>query len=140
MARADFYLIDKPRFRDDPLLLVCELVKRAYASEQPTLILARSQEQAEALDEKLWEFDENSFIPHQIVGDEDDAFTAVVIAAPGMQTADRALIVNLRDECAPGQFERVFEVIAADPAERDGSRARWTEYKRRGFELVKHEM
>ena len=28
MARADFYLIDKPRFRDDPLLLVCELVKR----------------------------------------------------------------------------------------------------------------
>ena len=25
MPRADFYLIDKPRFRDDPLLLVCEL-------------------------------------------------------------------------------------------------------------------
>ncbi len=84
MTRADFYLIDKPRFRDDPLLLVCELVKKAYAAAQPTLILARSPEQADALDDKLWAFDDDSFIPHQLAGDEDDAMTAVVIAAPGV--------------------------------------------------------
>jgi DNA polymerase-3 subunit chi len=140
MTRADFYLIDKPRFRDDPLLLVCELVKKAYAAEQPTLILARSQEQAEILDEKLWEFDDDSFIPHQLAGDDDDSITAVVIAAPGGATADRPLVVNLRDECAPGAYERVLEVIAADPAEREGSRVRWSEYKRRGFEVNKYDM
>ena len=140
MARADFYLIDKPRFRDDPLLLVCELVKKAFAAEQPTLILARNVEQAEALDEKLWEFDDASFIPHQLAGDDDDAITAVVIAAPGVVTADRPLVVNLRDECAPGAFERVLEVVAADPAEREGSRVRWGEYKRRGFDVAKHDM
>jgi DNA polymerase-3 subunit chi len=140
MTRADFYLIDKPRFRDDPLLLVCELARKAYSAEQPTLILARSQEQAEALDEKLWEFDDTAFIPHQIAGDDDDAITAVVIVPPGVRTADRPLVVNLRDECAPGTFERVLEVVAADPAEREGSRARWTEYKKRGFDVNKHDM
>ena len=140
MTRADFYLIDKPRFRDDPLLLVCELVKKAYAAEQPTLILARSPEQAEALDEKLWEFDDDSFIPHQLAGDDDDSITAVVIASPGVATADRPLVVNLRDECAEGSYERVLEVVAADPAEREGSRVRWAEYKRRGFEVNKHDM
>jgi len=140
MTRADFYLIDKPRFRDDPLLLVCELVKKAYAAEQPTLILARSTEQAEALDEKLWEFDDDSFIPHQLAGDDDDSITAVVIASPGVATADRPLVVNLRDECAEGAYERVLEVVAADPAEREGSRVRWAEYKRRGFEVNKHDM
>ena len=140
MARADFYLIDKPRFRDDPLLLVCELVKKAYAAEQPTLILARNAEQADALDEKLWEFDDASFIPHQLAGDDDDAITAVVIAAPGVVTTDRPLVVNLRDECAPGAFERVLEVVAAEPAEREGSRVRWSEYKRRGFEVNKYDM
>ena len=31
MPRADFYLIDKPRFREQPLLLVCELAKRGLA-------------------------------------------------------------------------------------------------------------
>jgi DNA polymerase-3 subunit chi len=140
MARADFYLIDKPRFRDDPLLLVCELVKKAYAAEQPTLILARTQEQADALDEKLWEFDDDAFIPHQLAGDADDEITAVVIAPPGVPTADRPLVVNLRDECAPGAYERVLEVVAADPAEREGSRVRWSEYRRRGFDVNKFDM
>jgi DNA polymerase-3 subunit chi len=140
MARADFYLIDKPRFRDDPLLLVCELAKKAYSAEQPTLILARSEEQAHALDEKLWEFDDNAFIPHQIAGDDDDAITAVVIAPPGVTTQDRPLVINLRDQCAEGTFDRVLEVVAADSAERDGSRERWSEYRRRGFEVAKHDM
>ena len=140
MARADFYLIEKPRFREDPLRLVCELVKKAYAAEQPTLVLARSQEQADALDDLLWAFEDESFIPHQLAGDEDDAITAVVIAAPGVETADRALVVNLREECAPGAYERVLEVVAADAVERDGSRVRWTEYKRRGFDVAKHDM
>ncbi|MET0225992.1 MAG: DNA polymerase III subunit chi [Dokdonella sp.] len=140
MPRADFYLIDKPRFREDPLLLVCELAKRAFASEQPTLILTRTQDQAEALDEKLWAFDENAFIPHQIAGDDDDAITAVLIAPPGVATADRALVINLRDDCAPGLFERVLEVVPADDAERLGSRERWKTYKQAGFEVAKHDM
>ena len=140
MPRADFYLIDKPRFRDDPLLLVCELAKRAFASEQPALILARSQDQAEVLDEKLWEFDENAFIPHQLAGDEDDAITAILIVPPGVATADRPLVINLRDECAPGLFERVLEVVPAEEAQRLGSRERWKTYKAAGFEVAKHDM
>ena len=140
MPRADFYLIDKPRFREDPLLLVCELAKRAFGAQQPTLILARDFEQAEAIDEYLWAFDEDSFIPHQLAGDDDDANTAVLIVPPGVETDDRPMVINLRDVCAPGRFDRVLEVVAADPAERDGSRVRWTEYKKAGFDVTKHDM
>jgi len=140
MPRADFYLIDKPRFRDDPLLLVCELAKRAFESGQRALILARSFDQAEQLDEKLWEFDENAFIPHQIAGDDDDAITPVLIVTPESQADDRPLVINLRDDCAPGLFERVLEVVPADEAQRLGSRKRWTTYKAAGFEVSKHEM
>ena len=140
MPRADFYLIDKPRFRDDPLLLVCELAKRAFESGQPTLVLTRSLEEAENLDEKLWEFDENAFIPHQIAGDDDDAITPVLIVPPDTSTSDRTLVINLRDDCAPGLFERVLEVIPADEAERAGSRERWKSYKAAGFDVAKHDM
>ncbi|MFT3790141.1 MAG: DNA polymerase III subunit chi [Rudaea sp.] len=140
MPRADFYLIAKPRFRDDPLLLVCELARRAFESGQPALILARSADQADAIDEKLWEFDEQAFIPHQLAGDDDDAITPVLIVAPGVETPDRALVINLRDECAPGLFERVLEVVPADEAQRLGSRERWKTYKAAGFEVSKHDM
>lgn len=140
MPRADFYLIDKPRFRANPLLLVCELTQRAYAKGQPTLILARSVEQAEQLDEMLWEFDEEAFIPHQLAGDDDDDITAVLIVPPTLISANRDLIINLREECAFGVFERVLEIIAADPAEREGSRTRWRTYQQAGFELKKFDM
>jgi DNA polymerase-3 subunit chi len=140
MPRADFYLIDKPRFREQPLLLVCELARRAFAAQQPTLILVRDFEQAEAVDELLWAFDEDAFIPHQLAGDDDDADTAVLIVPPGIDTADRPLVINLREGCAPGRFERVLEVVAADPAEREGSRTRWREYARLGFEVNKFDM
>ena len=140
MPRADFYLIDKPRFREQPLLLVCELAKKAFAARQPTLILTRDFAQAEALDELLWAFDEDSLIPHQLAGDDDDADTAVLIVPPGIETAARALLINLRDACPELAGERVLEVIAAHPAERDGSRVRWREYQHRGFELRKIDM
>lgn len=135
--RADFYLIDKPRFREQPLLLVCELTKKAFAAQQPLLILTRDFAQAEAVDELLWSFDEDSFIPHQLAGDEDDAQTAVLIVPPGVDTPDRPLVINLRAACAPGQYERVLEVVAAEPSEREGSRERWREYHQRGFQLRK---
>ncbi len=140
MPRVDFYLIAKPRFREEPLLLVCELARKAFASEQPTVILARSQDQAEEIDERLWSFSEDAFIPHQIAGDDDDAITAVLIVPPGIEVEDRPLAINLRDECAFGKHVRILEVVAADPAERDGSRRRWKQYQSRGFELSKHDM
>ena len=138
--RADFYLIDKPRFREQPLLLVCELVKKAYAAQTPTLILTRDAEQADTLDELLWAFDEDAMIPHQLAGDDDDAHTAVLIVPPDVTTPDRPLVINLRETCAAGSYQRVLEVVAADPAERDGSRQRWREYQQRGFELHKFDM
>lgn len=140
MPQADFYLIDKPRFREQPLLLVCELARKAYNAQLPALILARSQEQAEVIDELLWDFDNDALVPHQIAGDEEDEVTAVLILPPGTQTADRPLVINLREECAEGQFEMVKEVVAADASERTGSRQRWAEYRRRGFEVCKYDM
>ncbi|EIL91226.1 MULTISPECIES: DNA polymerase III subunit chi [Rhodanobacter] len=138
--RADFYLIDKPRFREQPLLLACELAKKAFAAQQPTLILVRDFSEAEELDELLWAFDDDAMIPHQLAGDDDDEHTAVLIVPPGVDTADRPLVINLREACAPGHYQRVLEVVAADPDAREGSRARWREYQRRGFEVRKHDM
>ncbi len=140
MPRADFYLIDKPRFREQPLLLVCELAKKAFAAQQPTLILARDHEQAHAIDELLWEFDDDAMIPHQLAGDDDDDEAAVLIVPPDIDAVDRPLVINLRETCASGNYQRVLEVVAADPAEREGSRLRWRTYQQQGLELHKNDM
>jgi DNA polymerase-3 subunit chi len=142
VPKADFYLIDKPRFREDPLLLVCELAKKAYEAQLPTLVLARSREQAEAIDDALWAFEDDAFVPHQVAGEDEaeDAEVAVLIVPPEIAAEDRALVINLRDECAAGRYDAVKEVVPAEPEHREGSRRRWKEYAARGFELRKFDM
>ena len=140
MPKADFYLIGKERFRAEPLLLVCELAKRAFEADLPTLVLVRSREEAEALDDAMWAFDEDAFVPHQIAGEVDDEATPVLIVPPEAAAEDRPLVINLRDSCPAGAHEMVKEVVAADPAERADSRRRWREYTALGYELRKFDM
>ena len=139
--RADFYLIAKPRFRDQPLLLVCELAKKASDAGMATLVLARDSTQAEQLDDLLWSFDPDAYVPHQIAGAEDDEEEAtVLIAAPDLDVALRPLVINLRDAAVEGEFVRVLEVVPADESARAPSRERWKQYAARGLDVSKHDM
>jgi len=140
MPRADFYLIQKPRFREEPLLLVCELARKALDANLPLLVLARDAEQAEQLDDLLWSFDEDAYIPHQLAGDDEDDLAPVLIAAPDTDTPMRALVINLRDAAVAGGFDRVLEVVPADDSARGPLRERWKQYKAMGIEPKKHDM
>lgn len=140
--KADFYLIQKERFREEPLRLVCELAKRAFARGLPTLVLVRDRAQAEELDDLLWSFEPDAFIPHQIAGEDmdEEEEADVLIVPPDADAPMRPLVINLRDAAVEGGFERVLEVVPADPAARDPLRERWRQYKARGFELKTHDM
>ena len=141
MPRADFYLIDKPRFREQPLLLVCELAKRGFAANLPILVLARDAAQAEAIDDLLWSFDPDEYLPHQIAGmDEGDDDTPILISTPDMDIPARPLLINLRDAAPAGNFDRVLEVVPADPSARGPLRERWKHYQALGFDVKKIDM
>ena len=140
MPRADFYLIAKPRFLEEPLKLVCELARKSYDANLWTLILARDAAQAEELDELLWAFDDEAYVPHQIAGDQEDELTPVLIAAPDFDAPSRALVINLRDDAYLGVCDRVLEVVPADDSARGPLRERWKQYQARGLELKKYDM
>ncbi|KFN51344.1 DNA polymerase III subunit chi [Arenimonas composti] len=140
-ARADFYLIGKPRFREQPLLLVCELARKAHDAGQPLLVLCASAAQAEELDDLMWAFDPDAYLPHQIVDPDDDgADVPVLIAAPEHDVPLRPLVLNLRDAAVTGAFDRVLEVVPADPSARGPLRERWKAYAAAGLAVTKHDM
>ena len=140
MPRADFYLIAKPRFREQPLQLVCELARKAHDANLWTLVLARDAAQAEALDGMLWDMGEEVYIAHQVAGDDEDDLTPVLIAPPEVDAPLRPLVINLRDAAVEGSFERVLEVVPADDSARGPLRERWKQYKARGLEVNKYDM
>jgi DNA polymerase-3 subunit chi len=141
MPRADFYLIGKPRFREQPLLLVCELARKASDAGLPMLVLCASAAQAEELDDLLWSFDPDAYVAHQIAGaDEDEEEVPVLLAAPEHDAPMRPMVLNLRDAAVPDGFERVLEVVPADDSARGPLRERWKQYVARGLDVAKHDM
>ena len=141
MPRADFYLIGKPRFREQPLLLVCELARKASDAGLPMLVLCASAAPAEQPGDLLWSFDPDAYVPHQIAGaDEDEEEVPVLLAAPEHDPGMRPMVLNLRDAAVPDGFERVLEVVPADDSARGPLRERWKQYVARGIDVKKHDM
>jgi len=139
MPRADFYLIESPRFAADPLRVVCVLARRLFEADRPALILARDRAQAEAIDARLWDFQPDAFVPHQIAGREThDGRCPILIVPPEIQAPARAQMLNLRDEALTADVERVLEVVPPDEAAKVPLRARWKAHKARGMEMHPH--
>jgi len=132
MTRIDFYQLDPERHRYDQV--VCQLCQKAYDSDQLTLLLTHDPQQSQQLDQKLWTFRDDSFLPHD---SEESAspVTPILIHDNPDPRGDRQLLINLSASVPPyfAQFERVIELVTED--NRQQARAHYSYYKERGYPL-----
>lgn len=134
MPRVQFY-----HNTPDPLALACELVARAYEGGRSIALRLPDSDSVRRLDQMLWNFDQLAFIPH-VASDHPLANETPVVLADGRQPVawpHHDLLFNLAPDVPsdPDAFRMVIEIIGQQEAERLPARARWMEYKQRGFEL-----
>ena len=111
--RVDFYVLKSSAVRQR-WLFACKLAEKAYLLDHKVVLLHHDADEARALDELLWTFNERSFVPHSLSLDgQIDAATPVHLALDSatMQGAD--LLINLTDRLPPAwdRFTRVAEII-----------------------------
>ncbi|MBK8182178.1 MAG: DNA polymerase III subunit chi [Candidatus Competibacteraceae bacterium] len=141
MPRIDFYVL--PDAKDNGrALLVCRLVDKAYALGHTVYILAASEAQATALDDLLWTFRQDSFIPHErypLAGAE----TSPVLIGTALPPDVKArVLINYTDGAPEGfeQYERVVEVVDQHPDVLAKSRERFRQYRERGYTPETHKL
>ena len=141
MTRVDFYLIPgtDPQQR---LLFACRLTDKAYRLGHRVYIHTESAQQTRALDDLLWTFQQNSFIPHGIHRDTGDPALAVQLSHDSEPDASHQVLINLAAEVPLffSRFERVAELVNGDDSVRQQSRGRYSFYKERGYPLHTHEI
>ncbi len=137
MTRIDFYQLDQARHRAEDV--VCRLCAKAYAQKQNILILTRDSEQSDQLDQLLWTFEDDSFIPHDTAA-VDGLLTPVLIHNDPTVDDKREVLINLSAEVPAffPQFERVLELVTDN--NRESARDRYRFYKDRGYELHHHHL
>lgn len=134
MSRVQFY-----HNTPDPIALACELIARAHAGGRRIALRLPDGDSLRRADQMLWSFEQQSFIPHVANNHPLAPETPVVLADARTPSAwpHHDLLFNLAPElpAEPESFRMVIEIIGQQESERQPARARWMEYKRRGFEL-----
>lgn len=141
MARVDFYILSAPS-TGERLQFACRLTEKIYKMGLTCFIFTASQEMTETLDQTLWSFREQSFIPHTRYGAGDAQTEPVLVGSPLSALPPRDVLINLSADLPPdfSQFQRIAEIIAADSTAKQIGRARFRWYRDAGHDVQTHEI
>ena len=141
MPRIDFYVLPDHQEKGRSLL-ACRLADKAYRLGHTVYLFASSEARAVMLDDLLWTFRQDSFVPHErypLTGTEGSP--VLIGTAPPAEVAAQVLI-NCTDALPEGfeRFERVVELVDQRPEVLAQSRARFKQYRERGCALETHKL
>ncbi|MBY5993697.1 DNA polymerase III subunit chi [Ferrimonas balearica] len=143
MANALFYVLTADTA--GPAALACQAAARAYRKGQRVYLHCASQADAEALDEQLWQFEPDSFIPHNLVGEGPRGGAPVEIGwdtAQASSPTNRPLLINLAPE-VPNfavQFAHIIDFVPADEQAKAQARRRFAHYRHLGVTLTTQDL
>ena len=136
MTDIRFYHLERRRLED----ALPRLLEQALAEGARVVVEAPSSELIDALDERLWTYSDDSFLPHGQGRDGEPEAQPILLttAAENPNNAACRILVGgaqalpaLNNAAAPGQLILLFD--GADPDARAAARAQWAEIKAAGF-------
>lgn len=116
-----------------------ELVSRALARGHKILIRSRTAEETRRLNEHLWNFDPDSFIPHGAAGDGAAARQPVFLTEGNDNPAKADVLMLMPGAAAGGVDSFALSCIllnGRDEVQVAEARALWTQWKEAGHELT----
>lgn len=139
MSKVDFYILptDSLKARLD---FACKLCEKAWRLGHRVYLHCLDAEQRNALDERLWHFKGEAFVPHDLA--ETNADAAVALGLGDDAGSHRGLLINLGAQVPGfvGQFERVAEIVVEEPGIRQAARERFRFYREQGYALQDHRL
>jgi len=144
MPEASFYILPSHSL-SDRFLFACKLIEKAYRSGQFCYVYTDSLQQSQQLDNQLWTFRENSFIPHQVYDENNIAPYNEQTVLIGTQAAPKnwqKLIFNLSSKYPDDltKTERVLEILDNNEELKQAGRQRFRQYKHNGFDISTHQI
>lgn len=139
--RVDFYLLNN---QEDSArwLLACRLLEKAYLRGHRVFVYCESQKDAHHLDELLWTFKDNSFIPHNLQGEGPEPPPPIQIGYQAEPRGYSDILLNLNSTVPEfyKRFKRIMEIVVNDETAKELSRKHYKEYRAYHCELHTHNM
>ncbi len=116
-----------------------KLLERVVESRLRAVVVADTEEQVEALNNRLWTYDPGSFLPHGTARDGEAAEQPIFLTTEETNPNDAGVLV-LVDGRMPGtvdSYNRCLDMFNGnDPDAVERARGRWKDYKAAGHSVT----
>ncbi len=138
MTRVDFYVLQDIG-HEAACRFACRLAMKALSGGHDVHIHVDDQAAATDLDELLWNYPANRFLPHGVQATTAGSGAPVVVGWEPPADPD-GVLVNLSAAIPTffGRFPRVAEIVVGD--NRGAGRERYKFYRDRGYPLFHHDL
>ena len=141
MTQVTFYLLDQNG--QDAEHFTCRLVDKAWRAGIPLHIHTSHQQQSQLMDRLLWDWREDSFLPHGILdGSEKPDQFPITISHKAPSVPVKRLMINLNPDVPDffDSFIRVCEIVVQNPDLKEVARGKFRAYKKAGITPETHNM
>lgn len=142
MPKINFYLLTQEA-ETARLQFACRLAEKLLRQGMPVQLYTGSEEEALQLDQLLWSFTPESFVPHRLQGATTPAAACEAVITWGSQVSEGGTLLNLGTAALPpghAHYSVIAEFILNDAGSRAQGRELWNLYKQQGYELQHHQM
>ena len=126
----------------DKFLYACRIIEKAYIRHHRVFVYADNKADAEAMDELLWTFKEDSFIPHNLQGEGPEPPPPIQIGFNDEPRGFDDVLVNLSSNSPRfyHRFKRIIEIVIDHEADKTASRSRYRFYKNQQCVIKTHQI
>ena len=141
LIRVDFYLLSASQPQAG-WHTACRLLEKAYHRGHRVFVFCDNQQDAEHIDELLWTFKDDSFIPHNLQGEGPEPPPPVQIGFGAEPRGFNDILLNMSATIPSyySRFRRIMEIVTADDAAKEISRNHYREYRAHPCELHTHQL
>jgi DNA polymerase-3 subunit chi len=140
MPTVHFYKLSS-NSQQQRLAFVCRWADRLYQRQETVYIAVDNADTAQQLDEMLWTFKADSFIPHQRYNGQLPllAHTLLIGGTPVPESRQtRVFNLNTTAPAVGAGCDTLYEVVDNDAAWLAASRQRYRHYTQQGWQLKTH--
>lgn len=146
MTLIDFYVLDKNSTQEQHHF-ACRLIEKAVRQGNRVMVATKDAAETKALDEALWSFRPESFVPHVALSESDESneyaeLSPVVISHTEDDPSHHDVLVNLRLSVPEqfSRFQRLAEIVIQEETVLQNSRRNFAFFKERGYPVNTHKL
>jgi DNA polymerase-3 subunit chi len=139
-AQIDFYLLENPE--QSVAGFCCKLVEKAYHQGHDIFIQVETDEALHNLDDLLWTFRQDSFLPHATSADDEPVckHSPIRLGRCGENNGKKDVLINLSGVPSAdfSQYQRIAEIVSADETDIAIARSKFKTYQTQGIRPTHH--